>query len=372
MKDRLIPLLRAANHYQQVLSGLEVRMGSGELSRDEARDILRHQLPQFEHLAKQCADFVETNLSAAVLCAKFAGVAGQLFETELPRLKIIEWRENSVRAAEKALASKRLTDEFAADLRNDLMAHLGYLGYAHLMNQNLVRGRECCEQAMELGEKIGSQLGMATARGHLAMIAMTEGKLDEAKELLERAVEEFRELKMDGGVAATLTTLASLASQQQDYDAAVGHYTEVINLHQNRPEPVGLATAFANRCGDFISLRRYEEAREDLVKAKDLAQRCGVAGLRGLILANEARMLLTDDDVEKRQSAVGLYEQARKEFSQTGDRLQERRILAILVQIYEGSLKQDLSPEQRRYALLRLGEIHGVFSDFDKQRECML
>ena len=230
------------------------------------------------------------------------------------------------------------------------------------MIQNTARARELCEWARAFAREQGHAVADAAALSHLAMVAMNEGKLDDARSLLRQALGtavEFNELRTQAG---TLATLGIVSARSGSHPEALELYDRAIKLFEQAPDLSALCTTLVNRSVELLSLGKTDEAERDLKRAKAIAEEVGSEGLRGLALANMARLYRQDTDPKRRHEAVQLLEDARAAFERAGDGLNLASVLTALEAIYRTALECErvkLSYEQHSHALRRLAEIHG-------------
>ena len=77
--------LSLATYYQKALQELEQRYAGATISTQEIRAEFQQDWQQIERVHDWCAANAEQDVGAAVLCSKFAGVAGTLLENQLSR-----------------------------------------------------------------------------------------------------------------------------------------------------------------------------------------------------------------------------------------------------------------------------------------------
>src|SRR5271166_1516591 len=128
--------LMAAFHCQTQLYELEVDFLANRRPYYEIRKDLHKLWPHAVITFQWCSAASATDVRAAIMCGKLAGVAGSLLQETRGRHLLIEWREAAVVGAMRAIERGGLPDSVEYDMVHDLLGHLTYLGYLHFSNAN--------------------------------------------------------------------------------------------------------------------------------------------------------------------------------------------------------------------------------------------
>ena len=355
-----IAQLRKAYHYSMVLHELELQSRRGTRpSRPTHRD-LEKEWPQIASAQAWCAAQAATDVRAAIMCSKLAGVAGTLLDGVKGRATLIRWRTEAVAGAERALARSDLPDDPSMDMVHDLLGHLTYLAYLHFTNRNPERGRRLLERARELVELPAGQSAESAVYAHLGMIALGEEAWDEAETHLNRALaaSERDDDPARGESSASIhNTLGVLFSRRGLDERAAEHHKKSLECHERVGNRSGMCTALINLASTLRKLGRDDDARRALSQAGDIVGELGDSAPKGLYKSNLALFYSADPDPARRSQSVELLEEARAEFARTGDRMQEARVIESLEGLYCKMLAAE-NPrptyEQRSHVLRRL------------------
>ena len=351
--------LIAAFYCQTKLYELEVAFLTNQKPHQDIRKELDNIWPHAFLSFQWCAASAPNDVRAALMCGKLAGVAGHLLQETKGRLVLIEWREAAVAGAMRALERGNLPNSADYDMVHDLLGHLTYLGYLHFANNNLSRARALLEQALEVGRTHDRHFADSAALVHLAFVAITEQKLDEAERLLLQALTSDGEGGQESGSSQARVALGVVyerrgehAKAREQYDLAIADYEATSNLP-------GLCTALINRAGVLLDLGDPSRAREDSDRAETIVTSLNSPGLFGLLKANRAR-LDAHEHPEANSEALELLETSKADFDRAGDRVQSSRIGGMLEDLYRSGLEREhnaWSYAQRRLALQKLANL---------------
>jgi tetratricopeptide (TPR) repeat protein len=367
--------LKYAMHYQNVLyqadesyqqSGVTLNQNPSPVDQAECRkwDL---DWEQIQHARRKCAEESAQDAAYAMLCSKFAGVAGTLLELKLSRLDQIEWMEAGLAAAELLRQSPQLTPDQRQEMLHDQLAHLTHLGFAHLMNSNPRRAFNLCEKALQLSRSLQNQQGEATALAHLALLHLTENRTDKVIALLEEALPIFEQLGDRRAQGNVLNTFGLAYSHQKQFERAVQCFDQALTIFQETGTRSELGVAFANRANTLLQLGRFDEAQESVDRALEIAREMDDASLEGLALFNQA--VLSMQDQNRRSLVIQELEGALAAFRKAGDTLHEIQVLSALQQIYQSVLKnstQQLSYAQQSQSRRKLGEVVMARQDYEE------
>ena len=97
-----------------------------------------------------------------------------------------------------------LRSDLSPALRAKALAVSGSLAYGHGYHERCER---YCEEALELSRQVGDELVAAWARAGVGMAAMERSDYEAAVSYLERALQSYRDVDADYGVALVFTFL---------------------------------------------------------------------------------------------------------------------------------------------------------------------
>jgi tetratricopeptide (TPR) repeat protein len=363
--------LIAAFLAQQRLYELEVQFLCLDSNVLLCRKALRDFWPHAQKAFNWCAERIDSDIRAAIACDKIAGVAGKFLQQERGRHQLIEWREIVVRGTELAIVRGGFPNSPEFDLVHDLIGHLSYLGYLHYENGNPSRARAVLERALHVGEEHDRHFADATALLHLAFVAITEEKLDEGEELLQRALMIQGDASSPTMEAAIRNARGVIYGRHDQHEAARNEYDRVIALYEAMHDQGGLCTALINRAGELADLGLLDLARQDLENADGIARQLGSAAHIGLLQINLARFRARENP-EVNVPIFDLLHEAKAQFTSIGDRVQRDRAARSMQALYNSILERDPAETtfaDRKTALWELVNLASEQGDTDHALE---
>ena len=309
---------------------------------------------QISHFQRWCAQHLETDNGAAMMCSKFAGVAGNLLNLFLSRLDLIQWREAGLSGARKA------------ELIEDQIGHYIFLSYVHFSNNNRDTALAFLDEAINLADKHKNTKGYATALQHRGMFYAQMNRTAEAIVILEDSLSKFEGLGANQAKTKSLSALATCYSRQNDPQKAIDLYKQAIEIED---ELCAIGTYRCNMSGDLIKLERFPEAWSCLEEAEKIANELSDLTLRGLVYTHFGQWHVAQKDVELRSKAWRYYDDALIAFRKKGERYHELQVMNVLESMYIQALNtqsEQLSYEQQSTALRKLIELlfaQGKYTD---------
>ncbi len=171
--------------------------------------------------------------------------------------------EDEGRLAEAESALREALEESRKGRGKQVQALL-LLRLARLLvrRERFAEGRELLESVLPILEDAGATALAASARFHLANIALHQNRLDEALALHGQALEMRRRLDRPRPVGMSLSALGAVALQMGRYTEALSCYREAEQVFSTAGEEeqaafalIGLGRAHS-RLGDFVSATR--------------------------------------------------------------------------------------------------------------------
>ncbi len=154
---------------------------------------------------------------------------------------------------------------------------LAFRGYSLLLAERHADARADLERARSVAVAAGHQEAIAFADQLLGDLARAQGDLDTAAELLVRARDRFRRLRVTLDAGYTLIDLARVRLAQGRFDEAVIVAGEALTDFRRREDPRGVAGALRCLGEGYAGLGQPERARPALDEARALVERWGVA-----------------------------------------------------------------------------------------------
>lgn len=135
--------------------------------------------------------------------------------------------------------------------------------------------RDLCVESAVLAASCGDELAAARADGYLGFVAWLQGDFAKAGSHCQRALEQFRALADNEGIAWSLLSLGVVALRSDDHDRAVAWLEESLKLSQQIDYREGIAWAQHQR--GVLALRSGQVAAAGhlLLNALDLHRQLG-------------------------------------------------------------------------------------------------
>lgn len=140
---------------------------------------------------------------------------------------------------------------------NNLSGHYHFLG-------RIREAEECCRAALALSEREGMRFAEAGDLMHLGSLRISEDRLDEAEELLERSRRVFTELRSAGGLAYINARLSQLYRQRGDHRRSLEEARAALEYSLKAGAQLFEATGRTLVANAEISLGEYASAEENL------------------------------------------------------------------------------------------------------------
>jgi predicted ATPase/DNA-binding CsgD family transcriptional regulator len=106
--------------------------------------------------------------------------------------------------------------------------------------------RDCAERALALYETVGDTRGAAYVLRMLAFSLLQMGKLDEANEVIAKAISAFREKSDDVGVASCLSLQGLNAYNRHDFETGRALYSQALAAYRTLGDEAAIASALGN------------------------------------------------------------------------------------------------------------------------------
>ena len=240
-------------HAQEVLA-LAERFEDGLLAGVELRPWLDRLSAEHDNVRAalawaQAAGDAELELAIATALRPFWQIRGH----------VAEGRRRLEGALERGAAAP-------AERRAKSLWTTAVLAYRQL---DLPAARRLWEESLALYEELGDRTGIGRTLGELGVLALEEGKDDEAAALYARAAGMFREDGDDRRLAVVVTNLGSLALKRADYAEAEAQLEASIELVRRVGDDEGMAESL--RLLGSVALARGDDTRAAKHFAESLA-----------------------------------------------------------------------------------------------------
>lgn len=233
--------LDVLNHYRRTLTRVQ-----GDL------------LLSVQNQALQRVEWAEPNIVAAIEAALDDG-AGQHEAIELLTLMSRFWliRGRYALCAELLERGLATAIDLPPGMRMVALRHLGM----HLWEMDRPgRAEACFVQALALAEEHGNQREVAAILNSLGVIRLRDNHLDEAEQLLTRAIAIRRELDDTTYLPSPLNNLGDIAQIRGDYGLASRYYEDAYEIRAARGNAWGVVLSTHALITNANLLQQWEEA----------------------------------------------------------------------------------------------------------------
>ncbi|TWP50357.1 tetratricopeptide repeat protein [Lentzea tibetensis] len=214
--------------------------------------------------ANLCAAvFQAADLGLDELCWDLAVTLVTLFET---RCYLDDWQLTH----DRALAAVR-----KAGNRRGTAAVLCSLGSLHISRRRGEQARAVLEPALELFGELHDTHGLAMARRNLGVVEYREGRPELATRMFELSLTGFERVGDVVGQAYVVSQLAQLSLDRGEYDLAVGRLREALVMCRDIRSP-RVESQVLYRLGSAMLLQgRYEQAQQLMTSVLGMVRRSG-------------------------------------------------------------------------------------------------
>jgi tetratricopeptide (TPR) repeat protein len=101
------------------------------------------------------------------------------------------------------------------------------------------------QRALDISERIGDQVGMASIYHQLGMLAQRRGDYDEAARQYQRALDIFERLGDQAGMARCYGQLGVLAQDRGDDDEAARQYQRALDIFERLGDQASMAASYS-------------------------------------------------------------------------------------------------------------------------------
>lgn len=206
---------------------------------------------------------------------------------------------------EKALAACREARDTYAAAGDYAAEATSLLNWADaIMESDAPQAIELDRQALDTFRRIGHEGGVASAMNSLGLIYSDQGNLEAAEKMHRDALALYRALSDTGRVAAVTANLANARTSQGDLAGAMKLYEEAVGLYRESGDADGVAIAGYN-------MANVRELRGDLAGAKlgfeeslKAWEKSGDSFAAGYALFSIGQVLLKEGDLAGARQAL--------------------------------------------------------------------
>jgi eukaryotic-like serine/threonine-protein kinase len=215
---------------------------------------------------------------------RLAGAPGH--DEILLRLELVEQVLETLGRFPEALAEVRLAHEIAQELGDGPLVSscTRALGRLHHRLGRMDEARELLERALELHRACEDRRGEALALNNLANIHREQGRLPLARALYEQSLEQCRTLGFKQLEARNLGNLAIALNEEGRPEEAIASYEQVLVLFRHLGLRLEEGITLSNLATPLNRLGRFEQAARALGQALELAREIGDRVGEGMVL----------------------------------------------------------------------------------------
>ena len=262
-------------------------------------------------------------------------------------------------SAIEAAESRRQHDVLSDALRR--------LAVVHHHQGDQLRAQALVQRALGVAVEIGDTLRAARALNALAGFDFETGEIESAEQRYRRAIElGGDDPVLRGRVEQNLGILANIRG---DLQSALAHYERAHSALASVGEEQGLALALHNQGMVNADLRRWSEAERCYEESLAIAERAGMAHLKGLVLLNRAEVMLAQHRTDQ---ALASAEAALVVFNQLDSRLDKADTYQMIGRVYRETGRPQLAESRLRSAIELAVATGSVLSEAEASRELAL
>jgi len=205
------------------------------------------------------------------------------------------------------------------------------LGNISMRRADYSTAEDLFQKALEIQKKLGSEKGEAVLVLKLGDVAYRRGNLSRAAQQYERSLklaEKSRNTKVE---SAALTNLGNVYSRRGLYGKAIESFQQSLKSEVKRRDLKGQATDFNNIGSAYLKMGRYPHAMEYFKKALEIARKKEDSTLECLVLNNLGVLHASQGEYAK---AVEYYETTLESYRKNGDVRGQRSALHNLGNVY--------------------------------------
>jgi tetratricopeptide (TPR) repeat protein len=191
------------------------------------------------------------------------------------------------------------------------------LGTAHLSMGKLDLARDNLQKAMEIWQGSGDLGSEAAALQRLASLDMAQKDDDAAHEKFEKILEIQEKLDDFHGIAATLQEMAMLDLARQDYEAALPKLLKSLELLQKTGDRTGETAALFYLGNLYLDKGEFQLAKKDFEKALLLEREIGNRSGEAAVLHS---LGLIESQVGAKETAWANFKDALQIYQELADK----------------------------------------------------
>ncbi len=157
-------------------------------------------------------------------------------------------------------------------------AFLGNIGIVYKDQGKLKQALESFQQALEIHHRIGNLLGEANALGNIGIVYGQQGELNQALDYHQQALEIDRGINNPLGEARDRSNIGIVYKEQGELGQALVSHQQALKIHRGISNPLGEANALGN-IGLVCKMQgKLEQSLKRLRRAREIFIKIGARG----------------------------------------------------------------------------------------------
>jgi len=211
----------------------------------------------------------------------------------------------------------------AEEVGDEKMKALGIrrLGHVHRYMENYDEAEKYFKSSLEILEEMGEEgEGISECHRGLGYIRWREGKLDEAQQHYEKAIQKAKDEGNNKELALNYVDIGNVFAWRGEHNKAMQHYEKALPILEKRDIYDQLARVHNNMGDQHLKKGEYKRAIEEFEKCIDYAEQIGNQQLiawgsfnaaealarKGLTDEASERLKVAEDKIEELEEKIGL------------------------------------------------------------------
>jgi tetratricopeptide (TPR) repeat protein len=190
---------------------------------------------------------------------------------------------------------------------------LRWLGLVSTMQGDYDRGRAVLEEALDLYRSLGSEPGLARTLLNLGYLASESGEPDRAREWLDDAIERFTNLQQEEDVASAGSVLALALAQLGEIEAAIALTERTLAHERSTGDELGQGLTLMNLAHLLLQHGAHERAEIILLEGTTILTRLDERGFLLDMLDIAAQTAAFQGNHERAARLLGAADRAHEE-----------------------------------------------------------
>jgi len=186
-----------------------------------------------------------------------------------------------------AVAKQAIETCRTLNLDTDLLLALLLYGRTQMRRGVAIEATSALQEALTLGQRLGSSSSCAEALISLGMVASSQGRYTEAQSYLQQGLALVQEMGYRPWIARALTNLGTTYSRQHDYQQAKPYYEQALAIAREAGDQNFVMITISNLGGVYAGFGQYGLSLDYYQRSLTMARNVGderwiAANLNGL------------------------------------------------------------------------------------------